>query len=229
MRLAEKHLGAQLANAEVIWNPFNVDYDARPPWPPYGDSDELRLACVARLAPSAKGQDLLLEALATPAWSERRWRLDLYGEGDMRTTLQRLAERLGLSAKVSFAGHRAVREIWEANHVLVMPSRFEGMPLAMVEAMLCARPVVATDVAGHAELLDDGVTGFLAAAPTVAHMGEALERMWAARSRLAQIGEVGARRIRERVPRDPARIFAEKIEAHLEAVGRPAQRAWAAE
>lgn len=57
-----------------------------------------------------------------------------------------------------------------------MPSRFEGLPLAMVEAMLCARPVVATDVAGHAEIIEDGVTGFLADAPTAGSMAAALER-----------------------------------------------------
>ena len=67
--------------------------------------------------------------------------------------------------------------------MLVMPSRFEGLPLAIVEAMLCARPVVATDVAGHAEVVEDGVTGFLADAPTVGAIAAALERCWVRRGR----------------------------------------------
>ncbi len=66
----------------------------------------------------------------------------------------------------------------------------------MVEAMLCARPVVATDVAGHAEIVEDGVTGFLADAPTAASMAMALERFWARRGEAEEIGKAGARRIR---------------------------------
>lgn len=212
MQLAEKHLGADLRNGEVIWNPFNIDYDISLPWP---QSGELRLACVARLDPNAKGQDLLLEALAKPTWRGRDWRLELYGEGGMKHTLRALVERLGLSQRVGFASHRAVREIWATNHALVMPSRHEGMPLAMVEASLCARPVLATDVAGHADIIEDGVNGFLADAPTASHVAVALERLWAKRARLEEMGRAGAVKIRELVPRDPAQVFAEKVKEHL--------------
>jgi len=44
--------------------------------------------------------------------------------------------------------------------------------------MLCARPVVATDVAGNSEVVEDGITGFLADAPTVRNLGNAMERLW---------------------------------------------------
>lgn len=214
MQLAEKHLGAELRNGEVIWNPFNIDYDISLPWP---ESAELRLACVARLDPRAKGQDLLLEALARPEWAERHWYLNFYGEGQMKHTLRMLVDRLGLSPRVGFAGHRSVREIWATNQVLVMPSRFEGMPLAMVEAMLCARPVVATDVAGHADIIEDGVNGFLADAPTASHLAIALERLWANRTKLEPVGREGSARIRELVPQDPAKEFAKTITTHLPA------------
>ncbi len=95
--------------------------------------------------------------------------------------------------------------------MLVMPSRYEGMPLSMVEAMLCARSVLATDVAGHSEIVDDGVTGFLADAPTVRSVRRALDRLWARRMDLQTMGNAAAKRIRARVPRDPARAFAERI------------------
>ncbi|MBV8361748.1 MAG: glycosyltransferase [Deltaproteobacteria bacterium] len=58
----------------------------------------------------------------------------------------------------------------------------DDLPLAMVEAILCRRPMVATDVAGHAEIIQDGVTGFLADAPTTASIATALERFWARRA-----------------------------------------------
>jgi glycosyltransferase involved in cell wall biosynthesis len=133
----------------------------------------------------------------------------------MRNVLERLAQRLGLSDRVVFAGHAPVAEIWASNHVLVMPSRREGLPLAMVEAMLCGRPVVATDVAGHSEIIEDGVTGFLADAPTVSSMAKALEQFWARRADAMEIGAAASKRIRGLLPSDPVQIFSEKIKKHI--------------
>ena len=85
----------------------------------------------------------------------------------------------------------------------------------MVEAMLCGRPVVATDVAGHSEIVEDRITGFLADAPTVASMAKALERLWARRADAMEIGATASKRIRELRPPDPVRIFSEKIKKHI--------------
>ena len=132
----------------------------------------------------------------------------------LRNSLERMVQRLGLQDRVVFAGHvTSIEKIWVENHVLVMPSRFEGMPLAIVEAMLCARAVVATDVAGHSEIIDDGVTGFLADAPTVSSMANALERLWAGRMSLEAMGKAAAKSIREHVPADPIRVFSEKMKS----------------
>ena len=96
----------------------------------------------------------------------------------MRDGLERMTRQFGISDRVVMAGHIPVDKIWTENEVLVMPSRYEGLPLAIVEAMLCGRTIVATDVAGNSEIIDDGVTGFLAKAPTPPALLEALERLW---------------------------------------------------
>jgi glycosyltransferase involved in cell wall biosynthesis len=211
LRLAEKHIGMKLENSEVIWNPVNVAFDASPPWPPFGRDGEVRFACVAELHPPSKGQDILLEALSASVWRARPWRVYFYGEGRMRQGIERLACSLELSERVVFAGYAPVEDIWAANHALVMPSRYEGLPLAIVEAMLCARPVIATDVAGHAEVVEDGVTGFMANAPTADAMASALERFWARRSEADEIGKAGAQKIRKIMPPDPVRVFSGKL------------------
>jgi len=214
-RIAEKQIGCELLNAELVRNPFNVDFNASPPWPPLGQDGELRFACVGRLDPPGKGQDILFEVLAGPAWTARSWRLHVYGEGENRAGLERWAQRLGLADRVVFEGHVAnVEAIWSLNHVLVMPSRIEGLPLSVVEAMLCGRSVVATDVAG-AEIVEDGITGFLAEAPTVGCVGNALERFWARKEEAKEIGAAAAERIRQLVPPDPVRVFADKIRGLL--------------
>jgi glycosyltransferase involved in cell wall biosynthesis len=211
LRLVEKQIGMRLPNAEIAWSPLNVPFHAAPAWPAT-DNGEIRFACVGRLHPPSKGQDILLEALANPVWAKRNWRLTIFGEGRMKDTLQRLVQVLGLSARVTFGGHAPIEDIWAAHHALVMPSRYEGLPLVMVEAMLCGRPVIATDVAGHSEIVEDGVTGFLADAPTVPSMARALERFWTRRAQAERMGKVAAEKIRERVPPDPARVFAEELE-----------------
>lgn len=209
--IAEKQIGCELFNAELVRNPFNVDFDAAPPWPQREHDGELRFACVGRLEPPGKGQDILFEALATPAWARRKWRLHLYGDGENRGGLERWSRRLGLSDRIVFEGRVAdVEKIWALNHVLVIPSRIEGLPLSVVEAMLCGRPVVATNVAG-AEVIEDEVTGFLAEAATVGCVGDALERFWARREDARKIGAMAAKKIRALIPQDPARVFADKL------------------
>jgi glycosyltransferase involved in cell wall biosynthesis len=210
LRLAEKQVGCAIPNAEVVWNPFNIEFSTSLAWPPRADGEVL-FACVGRLHPASKGQDILLEAFAAQDWADRNWRLTFYGEGQMKDSLERLVQRLGLGNRVKFGGHASVEGIWASNHVLALPSRYEGLPLVMVEAMLCGRPVVATNVAGHPEVIEDGVVGFLAEAPTVASVAKALERLWERRSEVEQMGKTAAARIRQLVPPDPIHVFSEKI------------------
>lgn len=214
LELFQDQIGMDLTNGEVVCNPFNVRFDADVPWPPVEATEELRLASVARLHPPSKGQDILIEALADSSWRGRNWQLTFYGDGPMREGINRLISRAGLDDHIRVAGFsESIENIWAQNHVLMMPSRYEGMPLSMVEAMLCSRPVVATDVAGHSEILHDGINGFMADAPTVNSLRAALERLWAAREKLKMMGTASAHLIRKFVPAEPTRSFADKIKA----------------
>jgi len=209
--LAEKQLGHAFDNAEIVRNPLTIDIDSSIPWPPTTSEQELCMACVGRLTPDAKGQDILLEVLARPCWRDRQWRLTFYGGGRSRQGLECLVERLKLKDRVVFAGHVAVEKIWRDNHVLVMASRYEGLPLSIVEAMLSGRPVVVTNVGGNSEIVRDGITGFLAEAAVGECFSRALERMWEQREKLQQMGNLAATAIREIMPDDPVEVFAEKL------------------
>jgi glycosyltransferase involved in cell wall biosynthesis len=214
-RLLETQLGVQLPNAGIIRNPFNVSRDAAPPWP--ANSEPVSLACVARLDPSAKGQDILLNVLARDVWRSRPIQVSFFGKGRCEEGLRRLTNRLQLQEKVKFCGNtNDIEGVWATHHALILPSRFEGLPLAIVEAMHCGRPAIVTDVAGNAEIVEDGVTGFVAAAPTERHLHEALERAWEQRQNWQTIGAVAARAIREIVPADAVGDFTQKL---LDAAG----------
>ncbi len=84
------------------------------------------------------------------------------GDGHLRPYLQAIVEDLGLSRNIHFLGERHdVPAILAVSDLFVLPSLFEGMPLSVIEAMAAGRPVVATDVDGTAEVVQDGVTGIL--------------------------------------------------------------------
>jgi glycosyltransferase involved in cell wall biosynthesis len=218
--LAELQIASRLPRAEVVWNPFNVPWDAAPPWPSQaGEPEVWRLACVARLEPQAKGQDIALQVLSQETWRTRPVQLTFYGSGPQEQGLKALVDMLGLQAKVRFAGHVAdVRAIWAQNHALLLPSRYEGLPLALVEAMLCHRVPIVTAVAGNPDVVCDGVSGFLAEAPTLRHLDEAMERAWDQRTNWKAMGEVAGERIRQLVPQDPAADFAARL---LTFAGKP--------
>jgi glycosyltransferase involved in cell wall biosynthesis len=85
------------------------------------------------------------------------------------------------------------------------------MPLSLVEALFCGRPALATDIAGHAELITEGENGFIAEAATARHIGEALERAWSQREQWQSMGRAAYDRIRREVPENPAAEFARQI------------------
>jgi glycosyltransferase involved in cell wall biosynthesis len=213
-QVTERQLATRLPQAEVIRNPFNVCPDAAPGWPDMASG--CSLACVGSLNPKHKGQDLVLDVLAQSKWRDREVKVTFYGGGPNAAGLRRLAGDYHKLSNVSFAGHVAnIEELWAKNHALFMPSRYEGLPLAVVEAMLCQRPCIVTAVAGNSEVIEDNVTGFLAAAPTLAHVDEALERAWNRRTEWQQIGEKARTAIREKVPADPVGEFIQTLRRYL--------------
>jgi glycosyltransferase involved in cell wall biosynthesis len=113
---------------------------------------------------------------------------------------------------VRFRGHVSnIEEIWKENHLLVLPSRYEGLPLALVESMWCGRPAVVTDVGGNAELCADGKTGFIAPAATISSVGETLERAWQQRSAWQNMGKAARAKVEALVPKNPIELFCEQL------------------
>jgi glycosyltransferase involved in cell wall biosynthesis len=210
--LLRLQVGDALPNGEVAWNPYNVSAESPPDWPKEGGG--WRCACVARIDPAAKGQDLLLQILARPEWRDRPVELNCFGAGPDELALRRMAEMLRLR-NVHFRGHvNNIREIWAQNHLLVLPSRYEGLPLALVEAMWCGRPAVVTDVGGNAELCLDGKTGFVASAATLSSFAAALERAWELRHEWARLGQAARARVECQVPKDPIARFCERLKTY---------------
>lgn len=210
LSLCRRMFGTPLRCGRVIRNPFKVRYDVQLPWPT-NLSDGVSLACVASLVISTKGQELLLRVLGLPQWRERKVRLSLVGAGKHERALRRLTKQQNLT-NVDFMGHQEdIEHVWASHHALLLPSRMEGMPLVVVEAMLCGRPCIATDVGGNRELIRDGINGFLAKAPTVELIDEAMNRAWENRRRLREMGERAAHDVRQWVSAHPVEDFVREL------------------
>jgi glycosyltransferase involved in cell wall biosynthesis len=217
LNMLRMQLGDPLENGEIVWNPYNVLPESIPEWPT--ENGRWRIACVARLEVAAKGQELLLQVLARPEWRARPVELNLFGEGPQEQALRRLAAMLELN-QVNFRGYESdVKRIWEHNHLLVLPSRFEGLPLALVEAMWCGRPAVVTDVAGNTEVCVDNETGFVAPAPSVSLLADTLQRAWDRRGDWQRMGQAARAWAESQIPRDPVAVFCERLKRCAESAG----------
>lgn len=198
-----------LPRAKVIRNPFNVRYDASVPWP--SEDEPLSLAFVSRIDPFGKGHDLLIQALSLPYWRARKIRVSLFGSGYNERSVRRMIQMARIES-IQFAGFTEdIERIWKDHHALILPTRAEGMPLVLVEAMLCGRPAIITDVGGARELVRDNINGFLLKAPTVEFLDEAMNRAWENRHRFREIGEQAAIDVRKIIPPDPTEDFVREL------------------
>jgi colanic acid/amylovoran biosynthesis glycosyltransferase len=154
-----------------------------------------RVLCVGRLVPE-KGQSVLLHAFARLADRGVDAELELVGYGPAENDLKRLAERLGLANRVIFAGavgQDAIGAHYEAASVFCLPSFWEGIPVVLMEALACRRPVIATAVAGVRELVREGKTGLLVSPGREDELADALERLLEDPALRRRMGEAGRR------------------------------------
>ena len=122
-----------------------------------------RLLFVGRLA-GVKGLPVLLEAMARIVKSRPAARLTIAGDGPDRARLELHAAQLNIAANIDFLGYQSqqqVRELLGRTDAFVMASFAEGVPVVLMEAMAAGVPVVATQIAGIPELVDDEVSGYL--------------------------------------------------------------------
>jgi glycosyltransferase involved in cell wall biosynthesis len=156
---------------------------------------------VCRLSEPTKGLTILLEAFARLVRRPQmeHCRLLVVGDGPARRMLEDLAIRLGLSENVVFAGmRRDVESVMPLVDLFVLPSRYEGFGIAIVEAMAASRPVVASAVGGIPEIVVHGQTGFLVAPGDVGGLVEAMWRVLRHPEQAVLYGLAGLERVRER-------------------------------
>lgn len=191
------HCGAPRTKVELIRNGVDTSF-FRPPSTSEKARARARLNIdpaktaviyVGRLEP-VKGADVLVSAWkGLPRDVLSRLVLVVVGDGSERTRLSDTIRRAGLKGSINLAGMQpAVREYYWAADLFVLPSRSEGLPNSLIEAMACGLPVLASDLPGCREILTDGVNGATCQPDDAGSLREALASLISQRERWPDLG-----------------------------------------
>ncbi len=155
-----------------------------------------RLVMVARFG-AQKDHTTLLRALAS--LQDRPWTLDLVGDGPLMAQMQAYATELGISERIRFAGQRLdVEKILARSQVSLLTTNWEGFPLSILEAMRAGLPVIASDVGGIGEAVQDEETGYLVPRGNVDVLRDRLARLLSDPAQRVRLGANARRRYEER-------------------------------
>lgn len=157
--------------------------------------DSPRLLFVGRLV-HQKGLDLLFPALGK--LTELPWQLTVIGDGPQRGLLEELAAKLSISDRIHFAGWQRGADLnshYLESNLFLLPSRHEGMPNVVLEAMASGLPVLATRIAGSEELVIPGVTGELVAPESESMLCNALRPLLTDSGLRQRLGAAGRQRV----------------------------------
>ncbi len=172
-----------------------------PALPPEGEGAERGAALPGRPLVAAmgrldrqKGFDLLLRAFALAAPAHPAWSVAIAGEGEERERLRALAVELGVAARVHLAGSLGKPgALLRSADLFVLPSRYEGFPNALLEAMTCGLPVVAFECpSGPADIIEHGRNGLLVPAQDVEALAEALRNLMGDEALRRRLGAAAA-------------------------------------
>lgn len=143
----------------------------------FSDLSQKRIIAVGRLH-RQKGFDLLLDTVKDLFSSFPDWKLDIYGEGELRDDLMRQRDSFHLQQYVNFKGYtNDIKKEMLRSSIFVLSSRYEGLPMVLLEAMSCALPIVSFRCPeGPADMLKDNI-GCLVEAENVVALRSALEKM----------------------------------------------------
>ncbi len=153
------------------------------------DRDPPTMVMVARFEPQKDHATLLRALVPLRAWP---WTLELIGDGPLLPDARRLAQELGLDGRVRFLGARGdVAERLREAQVFVLASRWEGFPRSILEAMRAGLPVVASDVGGVHESVEEGVTGWLVPPGDEGTLTHSLFRLLTSPGERQRMGQAG--------------------------------------
>src|SRR5690606_1285976 len=158
LTLTEEHFGVRLPNSRIVFNPIKIN---RHPLEFPSTKEGYRVACIGRLFLIDKGQDILIRILNQDKWKNRSITISLIGSGPDEQNIQEMIDLYQLDNVRIEKYVEDIESLWLNYHALILPSRSEGLPLTIIEAMAAGRPVIVSNAGGNAEMVCEGETGFV--------------------------------------------------------------------
>ena len=194
----------------------------------FGESDPL-LVVIGRLEPQ-KGHSVLLHAMPATLREIPNLRLVCVGEGSLKQPLATLTHNLGISGSVRFVGFQSNITDWLAlADATVLPSFYEGLPLAAIESLAAGRPVIASHVDGTPEVVVNGVSGLTFAPGDIVALSSAMVRLLSDRQWLSALGRAGRQWVlrffsKEQQVRETEALYFYALKKRRVALGRGTDR-----
>lgn len=179
----------------VIYPPFDIAKLPSLKKKPIKKNGDWIIGIVGRLSEEKRHIDLL-KAFADVSLKFPAVTLQIVGDGYLRQDLERTAGELGISKIVTFTGFQEnVYEYLEKMDLFVLPSRTEGSPLSILEAMAAGLPVISTNIGGIPEIVINNSTGLLVALENTDELSGAIVRLLSNPSAMKKMGENGRKRV----------------------------------
>lgn len=202
IKVMQKMLGVSLNNFQVIHNGFDVKYNQEFSWnKPI--NNEYKLAFVGRLEAVHKGLDILLKVFSSEKWKNRPLKIMIYGKGSYEETIRQTVIKNKMDNLVLCGYADNLEEVFSQVQGVVFPSRMEGTPISLIDALLCNRMAIVTPVGGMPEIIIDGYNGFVTESITVDGLDKCLERAWQKRNEWEKMGKEAGLTVRNIIPEFP--------------------------
>lgn len=208
----EAQLAINIPNAATLINPISFRAPEGPlPYPLLHNGTYL-FVMLATLDTRRKAQDKLIKALSAQKWKERPWQLYLFGSGEAEHLLKNLVANASMGEKIILKGHTSdVKSALAEAHLLLQITHIDAMPLAVMEALAMARPLVVSNVGDMPKWVRENVNGWISEDASIERIDETLEKAWQNRHRWEEMGKASFQLFKEKFPAIPEEFFLKQI------------------
>ena len=207
--MAEEQIGAKIENSRFFQYPVRFEFSQPLEWP---KGEIPKIGMVNRIDIHHKGLDLAVEAVSLLKKEGLALELTMVGRGGDEMRLRELIRHHGLEKEVRMEPHTEdMQNFWAGHELLLLPSRFEGLAVSMVEAMGFGRPVIRTPYGGCEEWMEEGVNGWICPEAGVAALVDTLRKAVQARGRWREMGVAAHRKVKKDLDPRPGRVFLESL------------------
>lgn len=206
----ERHLNKKISNVAYAQNPLTLTSFEKIKYPK--TKNIFKMAMVTTIDFDAKGIDKLVRIFSKNNWRARAFELEIFGDGKDKELLNKLIIKNDLVEKIKIMGFSDnIENIWFTNQLLVMSSNVDAAPSVLLEAMICGRACVCTNVGFNNEWIVNYETGFIAQSTDENDLEEVLELAWEERQNWEKLGVNCSNSVKDKIAKNPEVQFLENI------------------